>query len=132
MILVDSSVWIDVLRDKTGSVVAAFEHYTAEDIVVFCRFIQLELLQGAKDEFEWRKLDEYLSTQYYLEMTENSWRNASKLYFDLRRQGRTISSPIDCCIAQIAIESDAILLHIDQDFTVIADVSPLKQQTFMF
>ena len=30
-------------------------------------FIQLELLQGAKDEFEWRRLDEYLESQYYLE-----------------------------------------------------------------
>ncbi|MCP4755048.1 MAG: PIN domain nuclease [Proteobacteria bacterium] len=131
MILVDTSVWIGVLRDKTGKIVQAFQRGTASDIIVFCRFVQLELLQGAKGELEWRKLDEYLSTQYYLEMTDESWSNAAKIYFDLRKRGETIRSPIDCCIAQIAIDSGAVLLHNDQDFEKIADISPLKQEVFV-
>jgi predicted nucleic acid-binding protein len=39
MILVDTSVWIDVLRDKTGNVVRAFKSGIGDGIIVFSRFI---------------------------------------------------------------------------------------------
>ncbi|RLD96818.1 MAG: PIN domain nuclease, partial [Aquificota bacterium] len=63
MILVDTSVWIDVLRDRKGEVVEAFRKIIGDDLYVLTRFTQLELLQGAKDDYEWRKLEEYLETQ---------------------------------------------------------------------
>lgn len=34
MILVDTSVWIDVLKDKTGNVVRKFCNRTGNDIIV--------------------------------------------------------------------------------------------------
>jgi predicted nucleic acid-binding protein len=58
MILVDTSVWIEVLKDKVGNTVRAFRDRTSDDIIVLSRFVQLELLQGAKDEFEWNRLYE--------------------------------------------------------------------------
>ena len=91
---------------------------------------QLELLQGAKDEREWGLLDEYLSAQYYLEATENTWRDAARIYFELRRKGLTISSPMDCCIAQVAMDGDALLLHRDRDFEKIGRIRPLKLSWF--
>ena len=54
MILVDTSVWIHVLKDKSGKTVQAFRKKKASEMFVFSHFIQLELLQGAKDEFEQR------------------------------------------------------------------------------
>jgi predicted nucleic acid-binding protein len=95
-----------------------------------CRFVQLELLQGAKNELEWNRLDDYLATQYYLEATEMTWRNAARIYFDLRRLGITVRSPVDCCIACIAMESQALLLHIDRDFEKIAEIIPLENEFF--
>ena len=86
--------------------------------------------RGAKDQREWEQLDDYLSTQYYLEATEDTWRGAARTYFDLRREGVTIGSPIDCCIAQIAIESRVPFLHMDQDFELIAQNRPLTAQRF--
>jgi len=130
MILVDTSVWVDVLRDKTGDVVRAFKSRTGAEVVVFSRFIQLELLQGAKDEHEWSRLDAYLSTQYYLEASEKTWRNAARVYFELRRSGMTVRSPIDCCIACIAMECQALLLHRDRDFELIATITPLENDYF--
>ena len=53
---------------------------------------------------------------------------AARLYFDLRRRGRTVHSPIDCCIAQLAIDHGVLLLHRDRDFTTIAGVSRLAEQ----
>jgi len=130
MILVDTSVWVEVLRDKTGKRVQALRERIGADIGVFSRFTQLELLQGARDEGEWSRLDEYLATQYYLDATEDTWREAARIYFDLRRSGITISSPIDCCIAQLAMEAGALLLHQDGDFEKIAGIRPLLAECF--
>ena len=130
MILVDTSVWVHVLRDKSGRTVQAFRKKTASEIIVFSHFIQLELLQGVKDEFEWRRLDEYLASQYYLEANEDTWRHAARIYFELRRSGITTSSPIDCCIACIAMEAQALLLHRDYDFDRIAEIRPLINEFF--
>ena len=74
MILVDTSVWVDILRDKTGKVVSRFRHLTQGQLIVLSRFNQLELLQGAKNEREWKMLADYLSTQLFLEATEESYR----------------------------------------------------------
>ncbi len=94
------------------------------------RFTQLELLQGSKDEMEWKRLDDYLSTQFYLETTEKTWRETARIYFELRRKRITLSSPMDCCIAQIAIESKVLLLHRDEDFERIARIRPLAIERF--
>jgi predicted nucleic acid-binding protein len=130
MILVDTSVWVHVLRDKRGPIVDAFRKRVATQDCVLTRFTQLELLQGSKDEREWRQLDEYLSNQYYLEAHDLTWRGAARIYFDLRRKGLSVSSPIDCCIAQLAMEYNALLLHRDQDFEKIAQFRPLASEWF--
>jgi predicted nucleic acid-binding protein len=75
-------------------------------------------------------LEEYLATQYYLEASDNTWREAARVYFELRRRGVTLNSPVDCCIAQIALEHGALLLHRDKDFEKISRVRPLEQERF--
>jgi hypothetical protein len=130
MILVDTSVWVEVLKDKSGEVVQAFKARVSDDICALTRFTQLELLQGAKNEAEWRQLDEYLAAQYYLEASESTWRDAARIYFELRRKGVTVNSPVDCCIGQLALESKALLLHRDKDFDRIARVRPLLSEWF--
>jgi len=130
VILVDTSVWVDILRDKTGKVVSRFRHLTQDELIVLSRFNQLELLQGAKNEGEWKMLADYLSTQLFLEATEQTWPEAARIFFELRKQGMTVKSPIDCCIAQCALENGALLLHKDKDFEIISKVRDLKQQRF--
>lgn len=132
MIIVDTSVWIEILRDKTGVTVKAFKQSIGSEDYVLTRFTQLELLQGSKNEKEWAILSDYLSTQYYIEASSRTWEDAARIYFELRRKGKTINSPIDCCIAQIAIETDTSLLHQDKDFEVIAKIRPLKQRFFIY
>ena len=104
MILVDTSVWIEIFKDKAGHIVKAFRKNIGAEDYVLTRFNQLELLQGARDHEEWELLEDYLSTQYYLEASQDTWPEAARIYFELRRKGVTINSPIDCCIAQIALE----------------------------
>ena len=130
MILVDTSVWVSVLRDKTGNAVAAFRKRVGSELTVLSRFNQLELLQGAKNVREWQMLEEYLATQIYLETSSGTWREAARIYFDLRREGITVSSAVDCCIAQVALESGALLLHCDHDFERIAKVRKVEEEFF--
>ena len=130
MILIDTSVWVEVLRDKTGRIVKVFRERIGDEVIAFSRFTQLELLQGAKNEQEWQQLDTYLTTQHYLETTEDTWRDAARIYFECRKNGITVNSPIDCCIAQLAIETQVLLLHRDKDFKRIARIRPLAAERF--
>jgi predicted nucleic acid-binding protein len=128
VILVDTSVWVEVLRDRTGRPRRALESALDGDDPVLTRFHQLELLQGARDEREWSLLREHLDAQDYLEIGLESWAAAARIFFDLRRSGKTVRSPIDCCIAQIAMEHDVLLLHRDRDFETIATVRRLRHE----
>ena len=128
MVLVDTSVWIDVLRDASGARARTLQAALDGDEPVLSRFTELELLQGCADDRSWLALREYLDSQAYLEMSPASWAGAARVYFDLRRRGRTVHSPIDCCIAQVAIDHAALLLHRDRDFVTIAGASRLTQE----
>ena len=128
MVLVDTSVWVDLFRDPTGRVRDTLENVTSDEELVLTRFSQLELLQGARDEQEWNVLSAYLEHQDYLETEPETWRNAARIYFDLRRHGRTVRSSVDCCIAELAYQNDALLVHRDRDFATIAEVRPIRHR----
>lgn len=130
--LVDTSVWIEVLRDKTGFRANMLRSALGAAIPILPRFTQLELLQGARDEDEWELLASYLDTQHYADPCTETWAAAARTYFELRRLGITIRSPIDCCIAQLALETGLPLLHRDEDFRRIAGVRPLKERYLAF
>ncbi|HKH50163.1 MAG TPA: PIN domain nuclease [Thermoanaerobaculia bacterium] len=131
MILVDTSVWIEVFRDKSQTKRKALLAALAGDEVVLTRFTQLELLQGCRDEREWSLLQSYLDSQDYLEASATTWEDAARLYFDLRRIGLTVRSPIDCCIAQLALKNDLMLFHCDRDFEVIAQARSSFRQLWL-
>ena len=130
MLLIDTSVWINVFRDRSGQVRQQLEVLIAGRDVLLTRFTQLELLQGSLNEQEWMLLSSYLEAQDYVELTPSSWQTAARIYYDLRRRGLTVRSPIDCCIAQAALENDLLLIHDDRDFETIAQVRSLQNLRF--
>lgn len=130
MLLIDTSVWISVFRDRTGQVRQQLKTLIADRQVFLTRFTQLELLQGSLNEQEWTLLSTYLETQDYVELKFHSWQAAARIYYDLRRQGLTVRSSIDCCIAQVALENDLLLIHNDRDFETIAQVRSLQHLRF--
>jgi hypothetical protein len=125
-ILIDTSLWIRVFRDKSGQESTYLQQWLSGRQVVLTRFQQLELLQGCKDEREWSLLHTYLDHQTYLETNKLTWPAAARIYYELRHQGLTVRSPIDCCIAQLAMENQCLLVHDDRDFDTIARVRPLQ------
>jgi predicted nucleic acid-binding protein len=126
--LVDTSVWIEVLRDPSGVKRQAFREATAGEPAALSRLTEYELLAGSRDQADWRLLASYLDDQLYLPLTDETWRDAARIYFDLRRRGLTVSGAVDCAIAQLALDHDVLLIHRDHDFQAIAEVRPLRQR----
>lgn len=129
MIVLHTSALIDLFRgvnSKASRRVAALEgEGAALGIPAICF---QEILQGARDEAEWRLLEEALSTQQILEPLDavGAHHEAARVFFELRRRGVTIRSTVDCLIAAMVIERDAVLLHADADLERIKKVRPLR------
>lgn len=127
MILVDTSIWIDFIRQKSNQRTQTLRHAleNASEIVT-CPAIAQEILQGAKDEVNFKALNSLLQSIPMID-TANSFRcatAAAEIFARCRGRGITLRSPFDCTIAQIAIENGAILFHNDHDFLDIAQVAP--------
>ena len=64
MILVDTSVFIDYFKGKNNECTEKFQYILDEKIEFgITNLIYLELLQGARDEHEYKELKDYLETQ---------------------------------------------------------------------
>ncbi len=127
MYLIDSSVWIDFLNDKTSDEIDKCIALKQSGLTLL---VYIEVLQGANSQDNFNLYQSYLSKQpfYDFESAVKSYEQAAKIYFNCRKQGITIRSTVDCLIAQCAIENDLILLHNDKDFSQIAKVYPVLNE----
>ena len=125
MILVDTSVIIDFLRNQKNKRTELFED-TIEKRIPWGinEFIYQEVLQGSKDENEFERLKEYFDTipVYSLKYGKVSYERAAMLNVRCRRSGVTVRSTIDLLIAETAIENEVSLLHNDSDFENIGKI----------
>ncbi len=129
MIIVDTSVLVQLFRNGSTKAVRAFEQLKQQgDPFAIPAICCQELLQGARDAREWRLLHNYLTTQIWVSALDERETHvaAAKIYFDCRRKGYTVRSTIDCLIAQLVIEQNGELLHDDRDFETIAKVRRLR------
>jgi predicted nucleic acid-binding protein len=129
LIVVDSSVLIGFFRGHQSSPISRFRSIEQEEIpFLLPAMCYQEVIQGARNEKEWRLLEDYLGSQDLLVSQDpvSTHLAAARIYFDCRRKGLTIRSSMDCFIAQLVLEEDGTLLHDDDDFESIAQVRPLK------
>ncbi len=131
MILIDSSAWIEMLR-QTGSpadrrlraAIGGNEQLATVGVVL------LELLAGARDEAHAKDLRRLLARCRLLRQEEPSDHEAAAaLYRACRRGGSTIRRLPDCLIAAVAIRHGIELLHRDSDFDEIARHTALSVVT---
>lgn len=128
MILVDTSTLIDFLKGSENESVEKLIKLLNLDIpFAISSVIFQEVLQGAKNEKEFKYLSDYLQSQRFINPIDpiSSFREAAHIYYSSRRKGITIRSTIDCLIAQTAIEHSVPLLHSDSDFYKISKITTL-------
>ena len=93
-----------------------------------CEPIALELLAGARADSlaEVQRLVDGLPS-LALDPTLDS-RVAADLARRASTSGRTVRSSMDCLIAAVATRHDAVVVHHDRDFEMLASVSPLRAE----
>jgi len=129
MILVDTSALLPFLAGRSTRASETVARALSEGLeIALTPIVVQEILQGARDEPEWRRLRRYLQTQTILSPHNPMATHiaAARIYYDCRRRGLTVRSTLDCVVAQIAIEHGVPLLHDDRDYDAIARVRALK------
>lgn len=113
-ILVDSSVYIRLMRQRLDPVAVLFEHYDTVNLVT-CGMVQLEVLRGVREPKARRRLEDFMSVMQYVPADEGLWRDATELAWRIDRLGATIQAS-DSVIAASALRKGASVLTRDSDF----------------
>jgi predicted nucleic acid-binding protein len=116
MIVVDSSVWIDLFKDIQNPPTEKLLNTTARDIIVG-DLVLYELLRGARDDLHARKIQLKLDAFQHCSMASQQMAvKAAAGYRTLRSLGITIRKDVDILIGTWCIENRVPLLHNDRDF----------------
>lgn len=128
MILVDSSAWIEYLRDSEDPVVERLQALIEADAeLVITEPVVMELLAGATTPPRADSIGALVNGLPLVPVDARlDYRAAAQLFVVSRRNGHPIRSLVDCLIAAVAIRRDAVLLHRDRDFEFLAEISPLR------
>lgn len=125
MIVVDTSAWIEFLRDTGSPVCNAVDELLDADLAV-CDAISMEILAGARDDHHLSQLRGLVNRATILPTTPADYDEAAALYRMCRRRGETVRKLIDCLIAAVAIRAGAELLHADVDFVALERHTELR------
>ena len=125
MILVDTSAWVEFLRD-TGSPICTRVDELLDGEIATCDPIRMEVLAGARDESHLNDLRRLLARASVVDLVSGDYEDAAAFYRTCRRRGETVRKLIDCLIGAVAIRADVPVLHADNDFSVLARHTPLQ------
>jgi predicted nucleic acid-binding protein len=128
VIVVDTSVWIDVLNERDSQqarlcveLIEAGEPVALTDIVV------TEVLQGLRSDREAKLVERHLRAFPILRLDGlDDFVLAADLYRTARSAGVTIRKTLDCLIAAPCVRTGAPILHADSDFDQLAACTPLR------
>lgn len=119
MIVVDSSVWIGILRGLDTPAVHGLREIVEadDDQILVGDLILLEVLQGARDEGHAVRIERNLRRHPIAPMlNETVAVEAARNYRLLRARGITVRKTIDMIIGTFCVTGDHLLLHDDRDF----------------
>lgn len=125
MVLVDSSVWIEVFRKPSG---VRLEEVVDLDEVVTCLPVLQEVLQGFRDPRAFALARDAMLALPTVEspLRTDVFMEAVDLYRAARRAGLTVRSGVDCVVAACALRHGLTVLHRDRDYDLLARVSSLE------
>jgi predicted nucleic acid-binding protein len=128
VIVVDTSVWIDVLNETpTPQAQRCVELIEAGQPIALTDVILTEVLQGLRSDREAALVERHLRDFPILRLEDlDDFVLAAKLYRAARRAGVTIGKTLDCLIAAPCVRTGAPLLHADEDFDRLAHCTPLR------
>ena len=117
---IDTSAWIEYLRKTSHPITKEIESVLLLNLAVTSQLVLAELIQGAKSEKETALIMDLALVAKILKETESTWQQAGFLANKLRKQGKTLSL-IDCYLAVLVKENQAVILTLDKHFSIIAE-----------
>lgn len=124
-VLIDSSAWIEFLRDTGSASCLEVDRLLAKQVAVTDPIV-MEVLAGARDDQHLQALQGLLGRAVLVPTISSDYVTAASLHRSCRAQGETVRRLVDCLIASVAIRAGLMLLHHDADFDAIARHSPLR------
>lgn len=125
MILVDTSAWVEFLRD-TGSSVCEEVDWLLDDELAVTDPISMEVLAGARDEQHLHDMRGLLGRATLLHCRPVDYGAAAALYRTCRSEGKTVRKLNDCLIGAVAVRHRLRILHADKDFDVLEEHTALE------
>ena len=127
MILADTSVWIDYFNGNDNKYTDALDAHLKGDTVAMGDLIFLEILQGFRNDKDYRQAKTTLQAlgQYEMFNSEMALKCADN-YRQLRKEGITIRRTTDVMIATFCIENRLPLLFSDRDFVPFVENLKMK------
>jgi hypothetical protein len=124
VILVDSTVWIDLLCNASTLPVVRLRKLLDGGEAAVSPVIVQEVLQGAADASAFAKLQAYFAALPIFGAADPLGLHiaAGRLYARARWQGIMPRSANDCVVAAVAVEARIPLLHDDRDFEQLVAV----------
>jgi predicted nucleic acid-binding protein len=117
VILVDSSVWIDLLNNVITEPVRRLRELIPTTPLLIGDLILCEVLQGLRTDAQARLVERALRSFEAVSLVDSELAvKAAANYRVLRRRGITIRKTIDVLIGTFCIERGHMLLHSDRDF----------------
>ncbi len=123
-ILVDSNIYIGLMRRRIDPVAALFEHFDSVNLVT-CGMVQLEVLRGIRIPALSKRVREFMSVMQYVPSDHRLWDEATEIAWACDRRGHVIPGP-DAVIAACAFRKGASVLTNDQDFDRIHGLHVLR------
>jgi predicted nucleic acid-binding protein len=128
VIVVDTSVWVELLRDARGPHDRTLRRLLEEGTdVAVTEVVVMELLAGVRTPHRLAALRDRLLAFPLLRLRGLAdYEQAAAIYRSCRRGGETVRSLADCLVAVPAIREDVELLASDEDFEAIARHTELR------
>ncbi len=130
MIVVDSSVWIDIFTGLSTPEVECLDGLLGETPLAIGDVILMEVLQGFRHERDMAKARQLFRSLTLLPLLagSNAWK-AAENDRQLRSKGITVRKTIDGIIATACIEANLPLLFSDRDFLPYVEHLGLESAT---
>ena len=131
LLLLDTSAWIEFLRDTGSPACVRVHELLREDLasVVTTPPVVMELLAGGRDERSTAALERLTSGLRSLDLAPaTDFHAAAAAYRACRQRGTTVRGLVDCLIAVVAQRHRAVLVHRDADLAVLAAALSSAQQ----
>ena len=127
MTLVDTSVWVDRMRDRDTPQVAALETLLARgEVFCTCGLVVTEVLQGITNQKAYIQTKSDFDSLDWFDLNHSTFQLGAAIYRELRRHGLTVRGTIDCLIAAVVVENKLRLLATDRDYVNIGRHYPLR------